>query len=462
MINYELLRNLPSVDELLSNKYYEEIKEKYPHNLIADSIRFAITKIREEIKSGNRNDFSDEDIFKLSDKYINSKNMSSLKKVINGTGIVLHTNLGRAPINNESIIQMASIAGDYNNLEYDIETGKRGSRYEHTTEIIKEITGAEDVLIVNNNAAAVFLILNTLSQNKETIVSRGELVEIGGSFRISSIMEKSGAQMIEIGSTNRTHLKDYDAAISNDTALIFKVHTSNFKVKGFHSEVTVSELKNHFKDEYPIAEDLGSGTIFDLSEFGLSKERTVMDALKEGVDIVCFSGDKILGSVQAGIIVGKKDIIEKIKENQLLRAFRVDKLVLSALEKSMMSYRDKNFALKNIPVLKMISMPLSQLEIKAENLKNIILEKNPQMKIKIKDFEAPVGGGSYPLDSLKSKALYFKLDNVNRFEGFLRQSEIPIIGIIKDDFYILDLRTIFEKDFETIANTITKYFKVIK
>ena len=454
----EILSKLPSVDEVLGNKNISEILNEYPRNLVLECIRETIDLNRKFILSKTDNlsnlDINVDSIVDGTINRVRLKYELSLKKVINGTGVVIHTNLGRSLLSESIKDEVLNAAFRYSNLEYDIENGERGSRYSHLTETIKKLTNAEDVLIVNNNAAAVLLVLSTLAKNKEAIVSRGELVEVGGSFRIPSIMELSGAKLVDVGATNKTHLNDYEEAISEETSVLMKVHTSNYKILGFTGSVEISELKK-LGDKYniPVIEDLGSGVFIDLSKYGLSYEPTVMDSLKQGADIVTFSGDKMLGGPQAGIIIGKKEYIEKMKKNQLTRALRVDKLTICALEATLRMYLDENKAVKEIPTLRMLTYSMCDLEAKANNLYSKIIEKNIDAMVSIEDGLSQVGGGSMPLETIKSKVIAIVPNkiNVSTLEKRLRLSSSHIIGRVYNDKYMLDIRTIFEDEFDIIA-----------
>ena len=342
-----------------------------------------------------------------------------------------------------------------------MENGKRGSRYDHLVQIIKRLTGAEDALIVNNNAAAVLLVLNTIAKDGEVIVSRGELVEVGGSFRISSIMELGSGKLVEVGSTNKTHIEDYKSGFSEETKAIMKVHTSNYRILGFTESVGIEQLKQQeeFKN-IPIIEDLGSGVFVDLSKYGLTYEPTVIDSLKKGADIVTFSGDKMLGGPQAGIIVGKKEYIEKMKKNQLTRALRVDKMKIAALEATLRMYLDEKEAIKNIPTLKMITCSLKELDEKAGILLNKIQELNIDADIKKEKNVSQVGGGSMPLEKLDTYTVTIKPNkfSVSYLEKRLRKSDAHIIGRINEDKYILDVRTIEENEFDLIVKELKIIF----
>jgi len=390
------------------------------------------------------------------EKNLLNKKIFSLRKVINASGVVIHTNLGRSVLNDEILENVKNISVGYSNLEYDLEKGERGSRYSHLSEIIKKITGAEDCMVVNNNAAAVMLILSTMAKGKNVITSRSELVEIGGSFRIPDVCRESGAELKEIGTTNKTHLSDYENAIDENTAALFKVHQSNFKILGFTESVSSFEL-NSLKEKYniPIIEDLGSGVLIDLSKYGLSHEPTVQECIKNGVDIVSFSGDKLLGGVQAGIIVGKKEYIEKMKKNQLTRALRVDKFTLSALEAVFSYYIDEELAISKIPTLNMLTIKIDELYNKAQKFIEY-LGSNNEFSYEIIDIDSEVGAGSLPTQKLPSKAVKVisKSFTENELEEKLRNNKIPIIARIHKGNLIFDIRTIFENEFCIIKDAL--------
>lgn len=460
----DLFAQLPSVDEVLNNKKIIGILNEYPRNLLIESIREAIEEKRRCIVKLNEKDF---DNFRISMEEIienilnkcSLKYALSLKKVINATGTVIHTNLGRSLLSESIKDELWQSASRYSNLEYDIEKGERGSRYTHLIETIKRLTGAEDVLVVNNNAAAVLLVLSTMAKGGEAIVSRGELVEVGGSFRIPSIMALSGADLVEVGSTNKTHLKDYEEAINEETKVLMKVHTSNYRILGFTQSVEVDELcKLGEKHNIPVIEDLGSGVFIDVSKYGLNYEPTVLDSIKKGADIVTFSGDKMLGGPQAGIIVGKKEYISQMKKNQLTRALRVDKLTICALEATLRMYLDEEKAIKEIPTLRMLTYSTEELEEKAKALYSKLEKLSEYANIKIEDGLSQVGGGSMPLETMKSKVIAITPNNMNvsMLEKKLRLSDSHIIARVYEDKYVLDIRTIFEDEFDTLAKEIEK------
>ncbi|MDU2197220.1 MAG: L-seryl-tRNA(Sec) selenium transferase [Peptostreptococcaceae bacterium] len=449
---------LPSVDEVLGNEKIKNVLEEYPRTLVLESVRQAIDEKRKLIINLDNNDkeikIRFEDIIRDSIIKIKINYSLSLKKVINGTGVILHTNLGRSLLSESIKDEVWGIASRYSNLEYNIDTGERGSRYVHLVDMIKRLTGAEDVLVVNNNAAAVLLALNTLAKDGEAIVSRGELVEVGGSFRIPSIMSLSGAKLVEVGATNKTHISDYEEVISENTKVLMKVHTSNYKILGFTENVEIDNLSLLSKKyNIPLIEDLGSGVFIDLSKYGLSYEPTVLDSINKGADIVTFSGDKMLGGPQAGIIVGKKEYIQKMKKNQLTRALRVDKITICALEATLRIYLDEHKAIRDIPTLRMLTYTIEELHKKVNKLFNLLNGLNLDAQISIEDNFSQVGGGSMPIEKLKTFVISIIPNkmSVSSLERKLRLSNSNIIGRIYENKYILDVRTIFEDEFEIIA-----------
>ena len=457
----KLFAMLPSVDEILGDESLKSILKEYPRSLVLDSVRQAIDEKRKLIIKLDENsegiEINNSDIIIDSIKKIKVNYSLSIKNVINGTGVVLHTNLGRSLLSESIKEEVWEIASKYSNLEYDIELGQRGSRYIHLVDIIKKLTKAEDVLIVNNNAAAVLLVLNTLAKNKDVIVSRGELVEVGGSFRIPSIMSLSGAKLVEVGATNKTHILDYEEAINEDTSILMKVHTSNYKILGFTESVGLDELsKISKKYNIPLVEDLGSGVLIDLSKYGLSYEPTVLDSIKKGVDIVTFSGDKMLGGPQAGIIVGKKEYIDKMKKNQLTRALRVDKITIAALEATFRLYLDEKKAVKEIPTLRMLTYSLDELKAKAKNFLDMLNKLKLNIDIRLQRGFSQVGGGSMPIEKMDTYLISLRPNNisVSSLEEKLRLSNSHIIGRISEGRYLLDVRTIFDNQFEIIAKEI--------
>jgi L-seryl-tRNA(Ser) seleniumtransferase len=450
-----VLRQLPSVDALLQEPEIQETLLHYPRKLVVQSIRFILDARRKSLLDNPEQT----DAVELAAPKLVSDVMShlaaasdfTLRPVVNGSGIVIHTNLGRSLLPEEAVERLCILCRSYNNLEYDLEKGQRGSRYVHAEAILCELTGAEAALVVNNNAGAVFLTLNTLAQGKEVIVSRGQLVEIGGSFRIPDVMRSSGAILKEVGTTNRTHPRDYAAAIGAETALLMKVHASNYRIVGFTSEVSLGEMvKLGREHSIPVVEDLGSGSLVDFSRYGLGGEPTVQGAVKGGADLVTFSGDKLLGGPQAGIILGRKDLVARCKKNPLTRALRVDKMTLAALEVTLRLYRDEREALTRIPTLRMITTPLEEIEKHAEILASLIREVDAGQRLEIHTQPglSQVGGGSLPAYDLMSRVVSVRSATMgsHKIEAALRMNRPPIIGRIESDQYILDVRTLQKGD----------------
>ncbi|MBN2794921.1 MAG: L-seryl-tRNA(Sec) selenium transferase [Clostridia bacterium] len=443
----EYYRQLPKVDELLENDVVQVLIETYTRRLVLLIINETLDHIRKQIGQLQENETLDirvSSIIQQVEQGVKMRHAFKLRRVINGTGVVVHTNLGRSSLSPSIAEHLVEVAMHYSTLEFNIENGKRGSRYSHIESILCELTGAEAAMVVNNNAAAVMLVLNTMAAGKEVIVSRGQLVEIGGSFRIPEVMKLSGAKLVEVGATNKTHLRDYASHITEETALLLKVHTSNFKVLGFTQEVSSADLCTlaHGLD-LPVYDDLGSGMLIDLSKYGLMKEPTVQECIADGIDIVTFSGDKMLGGPQAGIIVGKKEYIERMKKNQLTRALRVDKMTLTALEATLRFYRDELQALKEIPTLHMLTKSYESISEEAAlfTTKLGILD---QINYRLDDEYSEVGGGSMPLEKLLSKVFVFNHQKISA-DGiirYLRAYNPPIIGRIKEEEVLLDFRTL--------------------
>lgn len=461
MSNKKYYQMIPKVDEILTDDRVLEIMKTMPRKIVIEAINEEINKIRALIQN-------DEDekriINSLNELIINiinncmEKNKFNLRRVVNATGVIIHTNLGRSLLNSDVIDNIMQISTNYSNLEFDIQKGKRGSRYSHLEKIISQITGGEAALVVNNNAAAVLLVLSTVAKNKNVIVSRGELIEIGGSFRIPEVMEQSGAILKEVGTTNKTHFEDYKNAIDEETSCIMKVHTSNYKILGFTSDVPVSELKELKNDKILLIEDLGSGVLIDLSKYGISYEPTVSDSIKNGADIVTFSGDKLLGGPQAGIIVGKKELIDKMKKNPLTRALRVDKFTISALEATFRYYLDESTAISNVPTLSMIVKSIDKIEEQVIRVMDVLKQKirSEEIIFDIVDDFSEIGGGSLPLEKLNTKCLSIELrkGNIVDFERNLRNYEIPIISRIFKNKILFDFRTIREDEESIVIKAI--------
>ncbi len=436
---------LPSVDEVLKSPEGLAWLSYAKRRIVLQAVRDVISAKRKGIIEGLTADVTQETIFREIDERIKELSSYSLVPVINATGVVIHTNLGRAALSENILNNVVKVGRGFSNLEYDLETGRRGRRHSHTKRLLKEITGAEDALIVNNNAAAVFLCLNSLAKGKEVIVSRSELVEIGGSFRIPDVMSASNAILKEVGTTNKTHLYDYTDAINEATALILKVHQSNYKIIGFTDDVKIEELVALGKKyDIPVMYDLGSGCLIDLKPYGLRDEPSVQEILKAGVDMISFSGDKLLGGPQGGIIIGKKKLLERIQKNPLARAVRIDKLAIAAFEATFMEYMDLENAKKDIPVLGMLLQSPEEIRSRAKKiaagLRRIV--KDAEIDV-IKD-TSQAGGGSLPGAEFTTFAVSIRTQNisVNELESKLRKSSPPIIARIKGNALILDARTI--------------------
>ena len=460
-----LYRSIPKVDVLLENSDIVTLIENHHRDVVVDVIREEIDKLRNFIKENDDINLIEEKInnlienIKISTEKVYSYN---IKKVINGTGTILHTNLGRAIISKKHADYLSEVVTSYSNLEYNLEEGKRGERYSHFEKLICKITGAEAAMAVNNNAAAVMLVLSSMAAEREVIVSRGELVEVGGKFRIPDVMKSSNAHLVEIGTTNKTHLEDYEDAISENTGAFLKVHTSNFKILGFTESVSIEELcKLGREKDIPVIEDIGSGVLIDLSKYGLEYEPTVQDSIKAGVDVVSFSGDKLLGGPQAGIIVGKKKYIDKMKKNPLTRAFRIDKFTATILEMIFHEYLNEEDAIKNIPVLSLITKDLKEIEKNANTLFNKIENLKDVADINIKDTLSQIGGGSLPAERIKSKSVTIMPKNISTqsLEAKLRAGKNPVVGRISEEKLILDMRTVLEDEIDILAQKLIDILK---
>ena len=456
-----LLSQIPAINKILLLDEIKELMNTYTEVAIKSAIKQYIEEIKQAILNEELSEVpSLSKIVGEVARIVEKEDKNSLRRVINATGTILHTNLGRSLLSEKIKENIESVAFNYSNLEFDIDNKKRGSRYVHLIDIIKKLTGAEDVLVVNNNAAAVLLTLNTLVKDQEIIVSRGELVEIGGAFRIPEIIKLSGGVPVEVGTTNKTHLKDYENAITEETGALLKVHTSNYKILGFTESVSNEEISYLARENELVSiNDLGSGQFVDFSKFGLPYEPTVKEILDSGIDIVTFSGDKLLGGPQAGIIVGKKKYIEKMKKNQLTRALRVDKMTLASLEATLKLYLDEKDALEHIPTLHMISLSKERLFGKADVLKTKL--SSLDFDIRIEEDKAEVGGGSYPasyLESVTVKLTHRKL-HATEIERRLLEVEIPIITRIKDNSIILDMRTLRTREFDIVKAALEEVTK---
>lgn len=464
-VDKKLLRLLPKVDDsLLALQQEEELKD-VPFKSLKNGIRLFIDQLRQDILQGldvAAEDLEREALIARMGDFILQRQKVHFKRVINCSGVIIHTNLGRSILPAQTMDVLYEAGGRYSNLEFDLDSGERGSRYSLIEELLCELTGAEAGLVVNNNAAAVLIVLETLAKGKEVIVSRGQLVEIGGSFRIPDIMARSGASLVEVGATNRTHLQDYQAALCEETGLLLKVHCSNYRIIGFTKEVSNEELVALGRQHgIPVVEDLGSGCFIDLSRFGLMKEPTVQEVVASGVDVVTFSGDKLLGGPQAGIIVGRKNIIDKIKKNPLNRALRIDKFTLSGLESILRLYRDERVALEIIPTLVMIATPVEVVDKRAKRLlRRLRRDLKEKCTFSLLDTFSRVGGGAMPEQNLPSRAIVIEpfQVSVSALERSLRRQEVPVIARIEDNRLLFDLRTVADDEVVLLHETLVRIF----
>ncbi|MDD2480513.1 MAG: L-seryl-tRNA(Sec) selenium transferase [Lutispora sp.] len=459
-----LLSSIPSVDELLNNEEVSNLLDICPRTVLVESIRKYLKDYRSYIlasKEINKDELKGNHIIISGiGEYVKKRMDNHLKHVVNGTGVVLHTNLGRSCISPLVLDNLVKVSSRYSNLEMDLDKGIRGSRYDHVEEILCYLTKSEAAMVVNNNAAAVMLVLSTMAKEGEVIVSRGQLVEIGGSFRIPDVMAQSGAELVEVGTTNKTHIWDYEKAINENTKVLMKVHTSNYRICGFTQEVDSKDLVALARGkDIPVIEDLGSGVLMDLTKYGLPYEPTVQESIASGMDVVTFSGDKMLGGPQAGIIVGKKQYIENMKKNPLTRAFRIDKMTLAALEGTLKLYLDEEKAVRNIPVLKMLTEDKKDIEDRAVLLSNKLVSSIWRCcSISVQEDYSEVGGGSMPLCRMPTAVISINSDKItaNELEERLRNNEIPIITRIYKDKVLMDMRTIWEDEFVIIEEALKK------
>jgi L-seryl-tRNA(Ser) seleniumtransferase len=457
-----LLSTLPSVDEVLKSGAGIGWLRTHPRRYVLAAIREGIDLRRKEILEGTTADVSVESMVPDIAGRVVKLSSLSLRPVINATGIVIHTNLGRSVLSERVMENVTRVATRYSNLEYDLGAGRRGKRYTHLKKLLREITGAEDGFAVNNNAAAVLLCLSSLAQGREVVVSRGELVEIGGSFRVPDVMALSGAVLKEVGTTNKTHLHDYEDALNDRTALLLKVHQSNYRMSGFTEDVPIEKLVafGHGRG-LPVMYDLGSGCLIRLKEYGIHTEPSVQEVLKSGVDIVTFSGDKLLGGPQAGVILGRKESIEKIQKHPLTRAVRIDKLTLAALEATLLEYADDERAKENIPTLKMLVEDAEKIRARAKKIAALLRRDIKDAAIEIIKDSSQAGGGSLPEVDFVTFAISIKPGKitVNELEERLRGGQPSIVARIKGDSLILDPRTIAAEEVKIVVEGVKAALK---
>jgi seryl-tRNA(sec) selenium transferase len=435
------LRDLPSIEQLLHASRADHLINKYGRPLTLDALRSTLDETRARFKSDPQSDLPSTDgILAQAESHLLAWTTSTLLPVINATGVILHTNLGRAPLSSATIAAMKEAAENYSTLEYDLEKGQRGSRLVHVESILQRLTGAESALVVNNNASAVLLVLSALANRKRVVISRTQLVEIGGGFRVPDVMKQSGAKLVEVGTTNKARLSDYTEALAEPTALVMRAHRSNFKIVGFTEEPELKDIvvASH-QANVIVVDDLGSGALLETATYGFAHEPTVQESLAAGVDLVCFSGDKLLGGPQAGIIIGKKNLIDKIKKHPLARAVRADKICLAGTTATLLHYL-KDEAEREIPVWKMMSLTLEQLKVRAEAWRDA-LGKGEVIKS-----ESTVGGGSLPEECISTYVLALNVKSPDKFMKRLRESHPPIIARVENDTILFDPRTVLDDE----------------
>ncbi|MFQ6059423.1 MAG: L-seryl-tRNA(Sec) selenium transferase, partial [Anaerolineae bacterium] len=433
------LRKLPSVDRLLQTEPIQELIEENSHDVVVSAVRQALDEARTGIMAGQ----PCPDLPTLIQAVVRGVAEAvrpTLRPLINATGVIIHTNLGRAPLSKAAMAAMRDVGRGYSNLEYEMEAGRRGSRYVHAEALLCRLTGAEAALVVNNNAAAVLLVLSALAKGREVIISRGQLVEIGGGFRIPDVMRQSGARLVEVGTTNRTYARDYEEAIGQGTALLMRVHHSNFRITGFVHQASLEELVELARRyNLRVVDDLGSGTLLDTASFGLAHEPMAQESVAAGADLVCFSGDKLLGGPQAGIIVGRRELIAQLKRHPLTRALRVDKTTLAGLQATLLHYL-KGEATECIPVWRMIAMPLSEIEERARTWAQQL--EGLGVNVAVVDGQSTVGGGSLPGETLPTRLVALQTPSPDDLARRLRLGDPPVVGRIERDQLLLDPRTV--------------------
>lgn len=451
-----LLSQIPGVDRLLELPAIKDLTSSCDRSILADLARKATADLRDRLRAGVFVPQGDLTEWIVNDvkRRVEELLSPSLRRVINATGVVLHTNLGRAPLDPGSVARVAEIALGYTNLEFDLKTGGRGSRIDHVESLLCRLTGAEAAALVNNNAAAVLIGLNTFAEREEAIVSRGQLVEIGGSFRIPDIMSRSGAKMVEVGTTNRTHARDYESAITDATSLLLSVHPSNFRVEGFTAEVSLPDLVEIGKRHgVPVLHDLGGGVLRDVRDYGLPYEPIASESVGAGVDVVTFSGDKMLGGPQCGILVGKREAVDRIKQNPLMRALRCDKITYLLLEETLKLFLNSSALSTKHPVMRMLTEPVDVVQDRATRLAKAIGAVSAD--IKVVDSAAQVGSGAMPVETIPSAAVTIVSDlTSNELSRRLRMGETPVVGYVRDEVLHLDVRTVSEEEIQIASLSI--------
>lgn len=452
--------NIPSVDVLLNREEMQPMLERYPRYFVLKAIRETLDEIRRELRSGDESQkpqasFDEAQLIMKAQIRLNEYVAPGIRRCVNGTGIILHTGLGRAVLPKRAVDALRANEG-FVNVQASLKTGKRSQRDFAVERLLCEITGAEAAAVTNNNAAATMLALNTVAEGKEAIISRGQLIEIGGSFRLPEIMRKSGVKMVEVGTTNRTHLQDYEKAITPDTGCIFRAHTSNYRIQGFTHQPELKELVELAKKHgIPFIDDIGAGAFFDLAPFGLSDEPLVQKSIKAGADLVLFSGDKLVGGPQAGILLGRKELIKKVRSNTLTRILRVCKLTLIALEATLFLFLDREKAVKEIPSFQMLSRSVDELQKTAQDMVERLEKEAPFCTYGVEDEVSYMGSGSLPMEDIKTKVVSVKCSGID-CEGLarlLREQEIPVFSRIKDNRVLIDMRTLLDGDHQMVVQT---------
>lgn len=450
------MRKVPSVDKVLGHPAVEEVLARIPRTLVLDSARAAVEEVRAKVRAGEDVAVDIDRIAARAKQLAERESGPSLRPAVNATGVILHTGLGRAVLAPEARTAAAAVAADHSTLEIDTATGRRGSRIDHVEGLLCKLTGAEAATVVNNNAAAVLLGINTLARGREVIISRGQLVEIGGQFRIPDIISSAGCRLVEVGTTNRTRIEDYENAVGEDTTLILRVHPSNFRLVGFTEEASLSEMVELGRSRnIPVMDDLGSGALIDLARFGLKDEPLAQDSVRSGADLITFSGDKLLGGPQAGIVIGRHELVEGCRRNPLARVLRVDKFTLAALEATLRLYIDPEQAINRIPALRYIARHSDEIARLARRLAaRIRALPDSKLQVEVVSVRSQVGGGSLPGQHLASKGVALKSKRLSTedLSSRFRQYRIPIFGRIEDDKLVLDLRTVEPTEIETILH----------
>lgn len=451
------LRRIPSITQLIECDAGRVLGQTHSRALVTAGLQAAVANLRERVLADNKGGVTDKELVEFADRWIKRRSTSTLRRVVNATGVVLHTGLGRAPLSKRAIDAVTECAAGYCNLEFDLESGSRGRRADHVSQLLCELTGAESATVVNNNAAATLLILATVARGREVIVSRGELVEIGGAYRLPEMMAVSTATLREVGTTNRTRIADYEQAIGDSTAALMKVHTSNYRVVGFSESTPLDQLVALGKRTgLTVIDDLGSGALFDMSAIGAPPEPDARSAIQTGADLVCFSGDKILGGPQAGIIIGRRELIGRIESSPLTRTFRPDKMTLAALAATLIEYGDIEQGARNIPSLAMLCADAATLSQRAHHLAELLCRTVSSESFDVVAAESLAGGGSIPERPIPTHCVRWKPAKGRPDEAMrsLRAGEPPIIARIKDDAIVFDPRTITDDDFTVIATAV--------